>query len=780
MQEKTFDFAAMNEQEIAATLKQYQIALTTEEVLKIQQDILNRAPTLSECILWSIQGSEHCSYKSTRNYLKQFCTKAPNVMLGPSEDAGIVTVATDEQGNRYGIAMSHESHNHPSQIVPYEGAATGVGGNLRDVCCMGAKVIAMADGLRFGDVNQTKTQWLHEGVVSGVAGYANPVGIPNIAGDISYHPGYNENCLVTVTTLGLLREDELIHSYVPKNLDLDKEDYELILVGKPTDNSGFGGASFASGELESDKPNKGAVQEPNAFLGRHLLKAHYALFEILKEKKLIKKVGFKDLGAGGIACASVEIADGSGYGAEVNLDDVHTSMDDLAPSVILCSETQERYLWAVPASLRELILDHYNKTFDLPNVSAGSAAVLIGKVRDDGMYKVNYQNQYLINAKAKDITSGIQYDRPVKDRAVKFTEPNIGLPEDFNDMLLSILAHENVACTEMVYENYDKQVQGRTYLERGVATAGVIQPFNSDEYPNSLQMHGVALGVSQNPAYNDIDPYFGALNAVARALRKVAAVGASPQALTDCLCYGNPEKPEQMGDFSEGICGIVDACKDYLLKEHPESPIPIIAGNVSLYNESKSHGAIPPSPMISCLGTMKDVTKAVSIGFKQEDSCILMVGDRQDELGGSVYYQLHHQLGSQVPAPKITLLAREIYALTDAIDRGLILASNIIDTGGLAAAVAMMSMPNKIGASIHVPSELTRDLILFAETSGFILEVAQENLDAVEELFAHYHAATVFIGRTNSSKKLVMQDCIDLSVVFAEQAWRNGLREKML
>ena len=221
------------------------------------------------------------------------------MVLGAKEDAGVVAVATDNDGHRWCIVMSHESHNHPSQIVPYEGAATGVGGNVRDVLCMGAEVIACTDSFRFGDIKNNKTKWIHDGVVAGIAGYGNPLGIPNIGGDLYYHEGYNENCLVTLVTLGIVREDHIIHSYAPKNAD----GYDLILIGKPTDNSGFGGASFASLELEEEKKeqNKGAVQEPNAFLERHLLKSSYALFDILKEKELINNIGFKDLGAGGVA-----------------------------------------------------------------------------------------------------------------------------------------------------------------------------------------------------------------------------------------------------------------------------------------------------------------------------------------------------------------------------------------------------------------------------------------------------------------------------------------------
>ena len=234
--QETIDFSQLSEKEIKSKLSELNIPLTATEVLKVQKDMLKRPPSLAELVLFSIQGSEHCSYKSSRNHLKRFTTEGPDVVLGAKEDAGVVSIAKDNNGDRWCIVMSHESHNHPSQIVPYEGAATGVGGNVRDVLCMGAEVIACSDSLRFGEINESKTKWIHEGVVSGIAGYGNPLGIPNIGGDLYYHSGYNENCLVTLVTLGIVREHDIIHSYAPK--DADK--YDLILVGKATDNSGFG------------------------------------------------------------------------------------------------------------------------------------------------------------------------------------------------------------------------------------------------------------------------------------------------------------------------------------------------------------------------------------------------------------------------------------------------------------------------------------------------------------------------------------------------------------
>ena len=383
---ETVDLAGLSDDQIKQRLTDLNIAITPQEALKIQNEMLGRPPSISELVLLSIQGSEHCSYKSSRNHLKQFTTEGPDVVLGAKEDAGVVSIVEDNEGFRWCIVMSHESHNHPSQIVPYEGAATGVGGNVRDVMCMGAEVIGCTDSFRFGEISSNKTRWIYDGVVSGVAGYGNPLGIPNIGGDLYFDKGYNENCLVTLVTLGVVREDHIIHSFAPKNAD----GYDLILIGKPTDNSGFGGASFASLELEEDKKeqNKGAVQEPNAFLERHLLKSSYALFDILKERNLIDKVGFKDLGAGGVACASVELAETSGYGSEVWLDKVHIGMEGLHPSVYLCSETQERFMWVSPSELTEKIISHYNEVFDLPGVSSGARASVIGKIRNDKQYIV--------------------------------------------------------------------------------------------------------------------------------------------------------------------------------------------------------------------------------------------------------------------------------------------------------------------------------------------------------------------------------------------------------
>lgn len=771
-----FDFSQLSLDEIAHLLQRFNLRLTPDEALTIQNSLLKRPPTYAECVLWSIQGSEHCSYKSSRKHLNKFITQAPHVILGPKEDAGIVAVATDKQERRYGIVVSHESHNHPSQLVPFEGAATGVGGNVRDVCCMGAEVIAVADSLRFGDINRAKTKWIHQGVVQGIAGYANPLGIPNLAGDTYYDEAYNENCLVTVVTLGVVREDHIIHSYAPSHA----ENYQFILVGKPTDNSGFGGAAFASATLieEQQEQNKGAVQEPNAFLQRHILKANYAMFEFLRENNLIDRVGFKDLGAGGIACASVELAEASDYGAEINLDLVPASMDNLLPAVILCSETQERFMWVVPQELVDTFLKHYNERFALPEICDGAQATVVGKIRTDGLYVVKSQGKEIVSAQAKDITKGILYDRPYQIKQPTHNEPAPFVIDNFNEQLLQLLSHENIASRAPIYESYDKQVQGRSVLEPGWADAGLIAPFNEDKYPEEIRQTGVALSVDHNPRYNKIDAYWGAVNAVVESVRNIIAVGAWPLALTDCLCFGNPENEFQMGEFVASVQGITDACKAVKMIDL-DACLPIISGNVSLYNES-AQGAIPPSPIISCVGALSDYSKAITYDLKQTHSVLLMVGERKDECGGSVYYQLHHQLGSQLPKPDLISFANEISAIHLAMQKGLILSAHDISEGGVAVALAEMSFKNEIGVDVFIPGELPHDKKLFSESGGFILEISPENQNEIEALFQNHSITFHAIGETTATPTLIMNSVVHVSISAAKTAWKNGLVERLI
>lgn len=785
---QTFAFSKLSDEEVKNILCVNKIGLTVEEARQIEK-ILGRSPTLTEAIIFGIQCSEHCAYRSTKKYLKMLPTEAPNVILGPVEDSGVVEIA-NVNGERYGLVMAHESHNHPSQIVPYEGAATGIGGIVRDVACMGAKVIGTLDPLRFGDIKKNHARHIAEGVVAGIAGYGNPIGIPNLGGDIYFDEQYNDNCLVNVVAFGLVKESELIHSYVPE--EAADEGYDIIIVGKPTDNSGMGGAAFASVELdEKDKEaNKGAVQEPNPFLKRHLLVSTYELFEILKEKGYLKRVSFKDHGAGGNVCSTVEQVAKRGYGADVDLGKIHLGMENLHPSVIGCAETQERFAWTCHPDVTQVILDHYNKKWNLPSVAENARASLVGKVRK-GNYTIWYNGKKEADAPAKDLTEGIQYDREVVPIEKKLNEPELPEKDDYTEDLLKLLASENIASRRPVYERYDKQVRGDTIIEAGEADAGVLAPLLGEDVPEKYKKVGIALAADGNARYGKISPYFQAQNAVTEAMRNVAAVGAYPIAITDCLNYGNPEKPNQMWEFVEGVKGITDACNKINLKHHRDYPTPVISGNVSLYNHSKS-GAIPPSTIICCAGKIEDYEKAVTMQLKKPGNLLYLLGTRKNELGGSQYYRLHGELGENVPKPDLEETRNQIYALTDAINKGLVLSAHDISDGGLAVTLAEMAMggrvEGKLGVFVDISDISTEKLRahqkLFSETGGFVVEVDQKKESEFKKICEKNGIKEIFkIGKVIDDGIVDIKDgdknVIELSLDKAKKAWYTGLREKL-
>jgi phosphoribosylformylglycinamidine synthase len=770
----TFDFSNLSDQEIKNVLSEQNIPLSIKETKTVQSDFLKRPPTLAELVLFSIQGSEHSSYKSSKEHIKHFVTDGPDVILGAKDDAGIVSIATDKNNNRYGLVISHESHNHPSQIVPYEGAATGIGGNVRDVCCMGAEVVAVGDGLRFGDLKNSKTKWIHEGVVSGIAGYGNPLGIPNIAGDLYYDKDYNDNCLVTVVAAGIVREKDVIRSKAPKNA----EGYDLILVGKPTDNSGFGGASFASLELEEEKEqqNKGAVQEPNAFLERHILKASYDLFRYLQKNDMTHKVGFKDLGAGGVACASIELADAAGMGAEVWADKIHTSMNDLQSHVILCSETQERFMWVCHPETTPIILDHYNKKFDFPNVSSLAQAKIVGKIIKEPHYTVYAKNKKIIDGPIKKINEGFVYKRPLKQVVVSKKSDPLPAIEDYDQFILKLLGNENIASRSPVYECYDKQVQGKVVLERGVSEAGVVAPFNNDSFPEEIRKNGFAVAIAHNPKIGKIDPYLTAQHALLEATAKVVASGAVPVALTDCLCFGNPEKPEQMWQFAESCRAIRDCCDDLHFEKNTN--LPIVAGNVSFYNQSGDN-AIPSSPMIGCFGKNIDVNKSIQNSFQSNDSVVFLLGGEKNSMGGSVVASLLATNNNSVHRFSNKQFSQMLNGLIGLGSQELILSSRVVARGGLAVSLCKMSFQNNIGINAHLGSDKFAER-LFNENLSILIEVHDADAKNVEKILEKKDIPFDIIGTTCSEKTIAINDRVSLSINEAKNVWENSLREKLL
>jgi phosphoribosylformylglycinamidine synthase II len=750
--------------ELSADLKHYAIALTPDEARQIA-DLLQRDPTITEATAWGIQGSEHCSYKSSTDYLKTLPVKGEDIALGVGEDAGIVHFHKTADGREFGIAIAHESHNHPSQIVPFEGAATGIGGVCRDVCCMGAKVIGSLDMLRLGDLQSNKSKQIYHGVVSGIAGYANPLGVPNLGGDVVFDEAFNDNCLVNCVSVGLIDLQDVVHSTVPDNAA--ELGYEFILVGKPTDRSGFGGASFASATLDEDdrQSNKGAVQEPNPFLERHLLASITDLLQKLKEEHAKTPLAMKDLGAGGVLCATVEMVADVNLGATVDADAVHVAEDDLPAAVVLCAETQERFCFAVPPHLTETVLQHFNETWDLPNVSAGARATKIGKVTNDGQYVAQYHGAVVCDAKAVDITAGIKVQRPVQ-------EPQIDLPAtsaveraDLQnpELIKKLLAHPNIANRRPITEQYDQTVQGNTLLLREEAETAVFAPLQDYlELSEQDRAAQAAVATGGPAALGKVSPYAQAQTAIAHSVLKLAAVGAKPLALTDCLNYGNPEIPKQMWQFAQGVAGI---------KEMAEVlHTPFVSGNVSLYNTTPT-GSIPPSTVISAVGKM--ITKARPNAAQKVGNQLVLFGSRTGNLGASVVAEiLGAPLSQDIPTcdpARVLRLQQLTLALGEKVQSAAITAS-----GG--ALTTVLKMLLRGGHGVDITATLTPAQWL-SEDVGVVIEIALAELPAVQQAAARSDIACFPLGTiTDDGTFSLLAADEHYEVTELQEIWREGLR----
>lgn len=766
---------------LAAELRARRLGLKPDEARKIQE-MLGHPPSQAELCVFDIEWSEHCSYKSSRPVLKEnLPTESRNVILGPGEDSGIVYFTT-HQGVRYGIVISHESHNHPSQVLPVEGAATGIGGIVRDVDCMGASVIATLDPLRFGDPlgrNRERTLGIVKGVVTGIWQYGNALGVPNLGGDVAFDKSFDDNCLVNVVAVGLCREDEIIRSRVPPG----GEGYVLILVGKATDWSGFGGAVFASDTLDEkdEEVNKGAVQIPDPFLKNVLLlnKANHQVRRRARELGLV--VGMKDLGAGGIACATSEICAAGNFGIELDLDAVHVAEEGLPPQVILCAETQERYVWAVPPSFVAEVLDIYNHQWDLPNINPGARASVIGHATREPRFRVKHRGRVVVDADIHDVTSGIVYRRESQPRPVD--EEPVALPEcsHLAAALKAMLASPDLCSRQYLFSHYDHEVQGNTIIRPGEADAGVIAPL-----PGCLA--GVALACDGNPFYGALHPYWGGANAVAEAIRNVAAVGARPVALTDCLNFGNPEVPSSFWEFREAVRGLSDAARN--LHDDAGEPIPIISGNVSFYNQSESGQSISPSPIVAAVGVLADYSRALTMELKRPGSRLFLIGGRYNELGGSAYARIvHKERRGKVPEVRWEEERKNAWAVIALAEMGRLLAAHDISEGGLlvAATEMLLACPTDaaLGLRITVPvGELRRDLWLFSESSGFLLEVTPAYVNLVKRLLSDDEIAFWDLGATDDSGRLVVEDSagkslLNTCVAELREVWQNGW-ERML
>ncbi|GJM44910.1 MAG: phosphoribosylformylglycinamidine synthase subunit PurL [Gemmatimonadota bacterium] len=747
---ETLEFSNGSDDLVAQRVHEHGLGFTLEEARSLAR-LLGRDPTLLEAHLFNTMWSEHCSYKSSKPVLKaNLPTDSSFVVLGPVEDAGVVEIG-EYRGEKWAVAIGHESHNHPSQVVPYEGAATGIGGITRDVYCMGADVFAVLDSLRFGDLDgphaERGCEILH-GVVDGIAGYANPLGVPNLGGETTFHPGYDDNCLVNVICAGILRVKDLVHSAVPAQAQ--REPYDLILIGKGTDASGFGGAAMASKVLDEDLDNRSAVQVPDPFLKRVLRNASLAVLELAREKNV--PVGFKDLGAGGIACVASEIAHAGGVGVEVDLSRVHLQEEGIPPEVIACAETQERFGWAVPRTFTADVLRIYNEEYELGQVSRGAAASVIGHfLPTEPVMRVLWNGSVVAEAKTDDITAGVVADRQAAAPRAE-TTGDVTFDGDLHDLGLRVLSSPNIASKRELFSHYDQEVRGGTFFRPCEAGAGVALPI-----PGSTI--GVALSADGNPRYGERHAYRGGACAVAEAVRNVVVTGARPRALTDCLNFGNPEKPEHYRDFLDSVRGLSDAARGIGTVEldHHE-PLPFVSGNVSFYNESTNGNAVPPSPIVCCVGVLPDASRAVGVRLQSAGNRILLVGARERELGGSEAGRLLDQSDrGSVPNPDFARERITAQAMLAAIEAGHVASGQDVASGGVFTALAEMML----GSWAHVRLGLDVDLSalgpdddfgrMFSETGAYLVEIRG---DVPAEFAQVPHAV---IGTVTDTRELVFR-----------------------
>jgi phosphoribosylformylglycinamidine synthase II len=739
------------------------MTLSSQDIREIES-LLGREPTAVETCIFDTMWSEHCSYKSSKRLLSQFPTKGRDVALGIGEDAGIIRLTTHD-GRTYCIAISHESHNHPSQILPVEGAATGVGGCVRDVYCMGADVIGVLNSLHFGDpatTDQGLVSEISEKVVLGIGEYGNPLGVPVLGGETVYHDSYNDNCLVNVAALGLVEESKIIHSYTPDNARI--EPYDVILFGKSTDATGFGGASFSSTILDQDDDayNVGAVQVHDPFLKRVLVEATKSLLTLVHDRNI--PIGFKDLGAGGISCATSEIAISSGFGVKINLDQVNVGVPGLPAEVIACSETQERYCLVVPRYFTPEVLTLFNQTFELPKLYPNAGAALIGEITTEQTYTITFGSEVVCHLPIKTITTDVTVHREMADhRKGKIKMKNVD-NDQYSDQLsddqlksycIQTLNLLNNRSKRYVYTHFDHSVRGDTIIYPGEADAVVVAPIQSSTV-------GVSVSMDSN-LYGHIDPYVAGCYAVSESVRNVISVGGCPIALTDCLNYGNPEKPSVFYDFDQGIKGISDAANALSFIEN--EPIPVVSGNVSFYNESKSGNAVIPSPVIMCVGKVENYFHTITMQLKVPELRIALLGNRFSEFGGTQFSSMssrasmssHSSLTSHASvAPQVRLSeehAQNQVVCSLILKRALTQVHDIA-MGGLWQTVVEMVLGENgechVGLDLDFSAFESLETVLFSENGGYLVAFTEDQQATVDAMVSQFKSSYYLIGKTTS------------------------------
>jgi phosphoribosylformylglycinamidine synthase II len=740
------------------TLRQH--GLTPDEYEKIKQLLGGREPTLTELGIFSVMWSEHCSYKSSRVHLKRLPTRSKRVLQGPGENAGIIDI-----GDGWACAFKIESHNHPSFIEPFQGATTGVGGILRDIFTMGARPVAVMDSLRFGPIRAElrsagqpgaavpteaeihRNHSILEGVVSGVASYGNCFGVPNLGGETKFEPCYSGNPLVNAFALGLVRKNEIFYARAAG------EGNPVIYVGAKTGRDGIHGATMASEEFseasEAKRPN---VQVGDPFLEKLLLEA------CLEAMQTGAIVGIQDMGAAGLTCSTCEMGGRGGVGIEIELDRVPQRETHMTPYEIMLSESQERMLLVAQKGREQEVFRVFEKW--------GLDAVEVGKVTTDNKLRVLEHGKIVAEIPNQALTD----DAPVYKRPLARWEPPVprerpqnipisraenaremGHP-DFSSQLKQLLASPNICGKRWVWQQYDHMVQTNTVDAPGAGDAGVIRIKGSDR--------GLAMALDGNGRWCYLDPRLGAMHAVAEAARKVACAGATPVGATNCLNFGNPEKPHIMWQFSQTIDGITKACE--------ELEIPITGGNVSFYNETLGEG-IYPTPVLGVVGILDDVHKTAKMHFAAPGRTIVLlhagedgdITDAESEFGSSDYAK--EVLGTIWGYPPELDLENEAAlqkAVIELIRQGLVDSAHDCSEGGLAVALAEKAFPKGIGARVSLASAgLPAEFVLFGEDAGRILVSCDpKHVARIRDVGAKFDVGADVIGETGSDRLEILVD----------------------
>ena len=741
----------------------------TDDELDAIRGRLGRDPNDLELAMFSVMWSEHCSYKSSKPLLRTLPTGGADVVAGPGENAGVISI-----GDGWAVAFKIESHNHPSAVEPYQGAATGVGGILRDIFTMGARPVAVLDALRFGDPASPRTRHLVDGVVRGVGGYGNCVGVPTVGGELVFDPTYQANPLVNVMAIGLLREDELTLAGAPGPGNL------AVLFGSTTGRDGIGGASVLASATfaDEDASKRPSVQVGDPFAEKLLIEASLELIA----RGLVE--GLQDLGAGGITCATSETADRSGTGIAVDLDVVPRREPGMEPFEVMISESQERML----AIVRPERLD------EVAEVCArwGLPCAVIGRVTTDGDLTVTSGGRELARVPARALTSdAIVHDRPASRPARRRSAPAPGAPAAASDrlpergmdpgaVLLALLGGANLSSRRAVFEQYDWNVQANTVAGPGHGAA-VIRIKGTTK--------ALVAATDGNQAVGAIDPWLGAALSVAEATRNVAVTGARPLGVTNCLNYGDPTRPEAFWQLAEGVRGLGDACRALGL--------PVTGGNVSLYNEAPG-SAIAPTPEIGVVGLLEDVTRRIGPGFREAGDVVLLVGEATPGLAGSEYAALAGTAPEDGP-PAIDLeRERRLQAfIREAGERELVASAQDVSGGGLAVALAEAAMwadaDRGLGARLRLVVRHSPAVDLFGESPSRLVVSARPRFAPALALLARQHGLPVEeLGAVGGDRLVVelagggatgaaeergsrVADALDVAVADLRHAWERGL-----